>query len=277
METSSNKKGSEQYYLENGVAKTMPFVPKEDREVTQVYEVLRAMEGKPLFATDHFERFQNSCHLLGINTTFDPSFFLGQLHELIRLNDLKEGNIKVELNRYASGETQLLFYPIPHQYPSPEQYQKGVLAGVLHAERSNPQAKVAQLPVREKANLLIRENNWFEVLLVDHEGCITEGSRSNVFFIRDGIFYTPPTHKVLSGITRKKVLECIERNGMSWRETDIPLADMGQFEAAFLTGTSPKILPIARIADTVFEEKHPQLRRLMAAFDRLIQDSISEK
>ncbi len=48
-------------------------------------------------------------------------------------------------------------------------------------------------------NKIIQEQGVAEVLLIDGDNCITEGSRSNVFFIRDNVFYTAPLPHVLAG------------------------------------------------------------------------------
>ena len=58
--------------------------------------------------------------------------------------------------------------------------------------------------IRERPVRLISDNKLYEVLLVDRNGRITEGSRSNVFFVKGNKFYTGPSAMVLVGITRKK-------------------------------------------------------------------------
>ena len=50
----------------------------------------------------------------------------------------------------------------------------------------------------------------YEVLLVNRDGVITEGSRSNVFFIKSGEVYTPPTDAVLPGVTRTMIIRILE-------------------------------------------------------------------
>ena len=95
---------------------------------------------------------------------------------------------------------------IPHKYPDKKWYETGVPCGILMAERDNPKAKVFQTSVRRKADEMIENQGLFEVLLVDRGGRITEGSRSNVFFVKNDRLFTPKGGDVLSGITRRKII-----------------------------------------------------------------------
>ena len=43
---------------------------------------------------------------------------------------------------------------------------------------------------------------------------ITEGSRSNIFFLKDETLVTAPDNAVLNGITRKHILEICRENSI---------------------------------------------------------------
>ena len=88
---------------------------------------------------------------------------------------------------------------------------------------------------------MIRESGVYEVLLVNRESKVTEGSRSNLFFIREGVVRTAPDSEVLPGITRQKVLELISEEGFRLDIRSLALEELPSAEAAFLTGTSPKV------------------------------------
>ncbi len=265
-----------QYFIENGLTRETPVPEFRDSQRVLIYEVIRIIDGQVLFLPDHYARFHRSCELLHVPVFETPKEFESQLYQLIEANLLKNGNVKVELFTKLDGSQLMRMFVVPHQYPSEEQYRVGVLVGLLHAERENPQAKAAQLSVREMANRAIAEHNWYEVLLVDRNDCITEGSRSNVFFWRDGAFYTARSEKVLGGITRKKIIECIHNLGLTLIETDISTKELATFDAAFISGTSPKILPIAQVESVSYGVENKALRNLMKAFDQLIQGSLKK-
>ena len=78
----------------------------------------------------------------------------------------------------------MIYFPIPHAYPTSEDYKQGVPTLTYSAMRENPGVKYINTDLRTRTNRLIKQKQVYEVLLVDKEGYITEGSRSNVFFIR---------------------------------------------------------------------------------------------
>ena len=259
------------FMVENGHVLPVRMQHLHIPAIRQVYEVLRVIGGKPLFWEEHFSRLVSSVKIAGIQVDLSADAFKEQLNTLIDVNKIKEGNIRIDLFQYEK-DTNLRFVIIPHKYPSASDYKNGVAVELLHAERSNPQAKIVQQQLRDKANKLIEEQHVYEALLVDHNGLVREGSRSNVFFIKDDVFYTPLASQVLLGITREKVLDCIAVLNMEYVEAEIDLKSFAKFDAAFLTGTSPKVLPISHIGSVLFDVNNNSLNKLRMAFDQCMAD-----
>jgi len=241
-----------------------------------VYEVIRVIEGIPLFLEDHFDRLLRSIQIQGL--AFQMRYFDFKLNiaELVRLNQKMEGNIKF-VYAVAEGNIHWAYSFIPHSYPTPEDYQLGVVTDLLFAERQNPNAKVIQPGIRDEANQMISDRKLYEVLLVDGDGLITEGSRSNVFFVKGDVFYTAPASMILEGITWKKVLVCLNELDFSIVEEAVSIQEISQFDAAFLTGTSPKILPIQLIGSQVFDVRNIAVVKLMESYDKMILDYICDE
>ncbi len=241
-----------------------------------VYEVIRVIDGIALFLEDHFARLERSMQIQGLLFQMGYSDFKQNIAELVRQNQKMEGNVKFVYS-ITEGNIHWAFSFIPHSYPTPEDYQSGVTTDLLFAERQNPNAKVIQSEIRDEANQMISDQKLFEVLLVDHAGMITEGSRSNVFFVKSDVFYTAPASKVLVGVTRQKVLDCLKDLYYSIVEESINAGEIGQFDAVFLTGTSPKILPVKSIGEKVFDVQNSSVVRLMENYDNMILDYIRKE
>jgi branched-chain amino acid aminotransferase len=58
-------------------------------------------------------------------------------------------------------------------------------------------------------------------------------------------------------------------------ETAVHVNNLDQYEAGFLTGTSPKVLPISAVEQFVFKTDHPLLIRLQNLYDQLIKDYLA--
>ena len=87
-----------------------------------------------------------------------------------------------------------------------------------------------------------------EALLLNEDGYITEGSTSNIFFVKSSSLVTPPLESgILPGITRALVIEVAGTLGISVVEDNITLADLPQFHEAFLTASTMEIMPLVMI------------------------------
>lgn len=248
----------------------------EPQNATVVYEVLRVIDGIPLFWEQHLKRFERSCALIQSAQKPRLNRFIQNIENLIAANRLNEGNL---MCKYFYGTTGIdeLFSIIPHAYPTETQYQQGVQTNLLYAERTNPEAKIVQPSLRLRANQTMAEQNLYEVLLVNDQGLITEGSRSNVFFIRGKQLVSAPTQTILLGITFLNVVELCQKLKIEIDFTGARASELEQFDAAFLSGTSPKILPIKTIGNQSFNPNNELLQILMQAYNAEIKAYIEIK
>jgi branched-chain amino acid aminotransferase len=235
-----------------------------------IYEVMRVVNGIPLFLEDHLERFFQSSQLAGKTIPYSEVQIKKFLENLIDKNKITVGNILVSCKK------NLEAFFMPHFYPTPEMYRDGINCGILKAERDNPHAKVFQTTVRHRADQLLAEKGFYEVLLIDHLGKVTEGSRSNVFFVENDTLVTSPANKVLLGITRQKTLQMARDLNIHVNEREVNLSELSSFSAAFITGTSPKILPILKIDAFKFDPKNEIVRQLIQRYDELIESYLNE-
>lgn len=236
-----------------------------------VYEVIRIINGKPLFLQEHLQRLYHSLEL-SLNFQLDHKIIEESIFQIIHSNQLQIGNIELQIN----DAKELLVKIIPHSYPTEKMYSEGVCLGLLKMERSNPNAKQKNQTLRDQANFIMQEHHFFEVLLVDKSGFITEGSRSNVFFVKENKVFTPPTNAVLQGITREKIFEICQKINISLVETKISLKQLPFFDAAFLTGTSPSVLPIQQIEQYHYSVNNLILKHIKNEYQVYIEDDLKK-
>ena len=260
----------------NGLQNEFEYLKTFFQSDQTIYEVIRVTDGVALFLEDHFSRLSRSVQIQ--HSTFKMLYadFRRHIAELVRQNRQNEGNVKFSYS-VVEGIAQWVFYFVPHSYPSPDDYKLGVPVDLFFAERQNPNAKVVQLAIRDEANLMIANRKLYEVLLVDHHGMITEGSRSNVFFVKSDVFYTAPETMVLVGITRQKVISCLNELGLPLVEQAVSKDEAASFDAAFLTGTSPKVLPIRLVGEQLFDVQNRAVSRLMDGYNKTIRKYIAKE
>lgn len=239
-----------------------------------VYEVIRIIDGIALFLEDHYSRLVSSVQMSGFHLEIDFPEFRHNIMELVRLNQIENGNVKFVLAEIGK-VNHWSFSFIPHSYPNLVDYHRGITTELLFAERENPNAKVVQNTVRKKANQLIADQNIYEVLLVNRDGLITEGSRSNVFFVKGNQFFTAPAPEVLVGITRQKVLQCLNELAFPIIEESVFASEINKYDAVFLTGTSPKVLPVNCIGVVPFQTDNLYVEKLMIKYNSMIETYFS--
>lgn len=254
---------------------TCDFNPYFLGKGVSIYEVLRVEQGIPLFLKEHIDRIFSSAALENIQMNISGKFIRQAVKALIDENRMSIGNIKFLFHRNPSGSNRFMAWVMPFFYPSARQYAEGVVAGSMHAERENPNAKKVIHSLREQADALMKKKHYWEVVYVNAQGFLTEGSRSNIFFIRSNKIFTPELSLVLPGITRAKVLSLAAENGISVEETKIRPAEMKNFNACFFTGTSPKVLPVVLLNQWNFDVQHPLIRRLMLDYDKIVAKDLS--
>lgn len=247
---------------------TLDEILAKDR--LEVYEVVRICNGKPIFISEHYDRLVRSLNSVGKEPVISFDEFVGQIEKLVQANGLVNGNLRIEQYREPDDDTEHInIYHIPAVYPTEEMFANGVEVALMQAERDNPQAKIFNMQLRQQSDEMIAKTGVAEVLLINRNGEITEGSRSNVFFILGDTVIAAPQHTVLPGITRMKVLQIIEEDGIKYKETPVRADEIDRFDAAFLTGTSKEVLPIAHIGDVYYDVNHPILRQLMKRYHEL--------
>lgn len=264
-------------YLRNReVLASSTFSPGFLLKGTNVYEVLRVIEGVPLFLEDHYHRFSVSIQSRMPDTRIEPSEFYLRMDIFLQSSGLKEGNIKI-IYHGDGQESYMLIYQVPHLYPDPSLYTRGVETLTVQMIRPDPNYKNWRPDFKKKMADLKKEKGVYEILLSNTNGHITEGSQSNFFLVSSETVYTPPSELILPGITRQKVLAIILSSDIPFREVNINSEILSSADAAFLTGTSPKILPVSMINNITFDVSNPVLRQIMWKYDDLIRKYIQNK
>ena len=97
--------------------------------------------------------------------------------------------------------------------------------------------KTTHRPEYDQARRVAEENGWFDALLLNGDGQVTEGSITNVFIRRDGVWTTPPLScGLLHGTARAQFMsERHAADGRQVREAPILLVDLESADQIVLT------------------------------------------
>lgn len=269
------------YFIKNDeIMSRTYFDPYLLQEGQSIYEVFRIISGIPLFLEKHLERLEQSAARTNHILKLTRQEISERIKSLIKACRIETGNIKIVIHYSVnlSNSVEVFFaYFIEHHYPSDELYAAGIETITYHAERKNPNAKVANIELNSLVNQAIKQNNVYEALLLDRNGCLTEGSRSNIFMIKDNTIYTAPLNNVLPGITRGYIFEICDRLAFNLIEANLKEDQLADMDALFLTGTSPNVLAIKKVNQFTFNSAaHPMVRAIMNEYNSLIKHYLAD-
>ena len=246
-----------------------------------VFDFLRTYNQKPFYLDDHLKRLLNSAKLIGLKHNYNLKFLRKIILQTLKKNIKKglEYNIRIILTGGESkdfispSKPNLIVMITPLKKLDEKLYQKGGKLITKISERILPQAKTIIYSEAVKFMQEAKRKGAVEVLLLDKNKKILECTTSNFFAVIDGKIITPSTEKILSGITRKIVINLAKRLKIPVIERDIYFNEIKKFDEAFITASNKEILPIIQIDNfKISTQPGPITKTLMSQFKELTKN-----
>jgi branched-chain amino acid aminotransferase len=228
-----------------------------------LYETILYKNGAIEQAEYHWARLWLSLTQLGfiIPEDYTPSFFEAQIHELARLNRLKDvGRIRIQFFALEAQKPLMPFYfmeAISINKSLNEWNIRGLVLGILKdfkkpiIKESNCKINHSlHIPLAKKAMV---ENNWDDALLLNTEDRIIESSIANLFWIKNDVIYTTPLSEgCLEGTIRAWLLLQLRNNGYEIIEKKLSQHELFEADEVFLTNSIRQIKWVERIEQHYF-------------------------
>src|SRR3989344_5570034 len=176
-----------------------------------VFETLRDYEGHLAFAARHYQRLARNAKTMGIPLPFSETDWKNFLAALLGKNRATNVAVRVTVSPTEKGPTNVSAFCQPITL-DPNLFQRGATVLTLENFLNDPAPQAGikstsystKMQARDKA----KTANAYETLLQNNEGHWVEGSKTNLFIVKQGTVITPPLHEgLLPGITREVVLE----------------------------------------------------------------------
>lgn len=265
------------YVVHNGIVKEsseVAYIDSKKMSGRAAYEVIRVIDGVPLFFEDHYNRLKSTYKAVGKHLDLTDTQLADNIKKLLRISGNMNCNVKVILLDESRQQEQVVYISKSY-YPTEAEFSTGVKTGLLQIERKNPSAKIFNKAYKDAVEKKLTEGGYFEVILVDGEGRITEGSKSNMFLVKNDRIVTAPGEFVLKGITRKYVFDACRNAGLDVAEEFVRANDIRSIDGCFLSGTSIKVLPVKSIDDVVLDSADsPVITAVRREYERIIREYI---
>lgn len=253
-----------------------------------VFEGIRVYGGRIFRLREHLERLYDSAKAIWLEIPMPMDELAAVTEEAVRRSGLEEAYLRHVVTRgvgdlgldprKCAKPTVLLIVDSIRLWPA-ETYERGlrvVTAGtpIPQREALSPRVKSLNYLAHILAKVEGIQAGADEVLMLDSEGHVAEGSGQNLFVVKKGVVSTPAAYTgILKGVTRDAVLELAREAGYEVRETVLNRYDVYTADEAFLTGTASELVAIRELDGRTIGagRQGPVTRDLTERFRRLVR------
>ncbi len=228
-----------------------------------IFEGIRVYKGKIFLSKQHMDRLYHCAEQIRLKIPVSPDEMVAIQRKCIEANNLSDSYIRLVVTRgYGTLGLDPRKCPVPgviciadtiSLFPQ-EMYENGMR--VIVANR--PKTPIPCLDPRVKSlnylnNILAKceaiDYGCHEVIMLNTDGFVTEGSGDNIFIIKNGEIFTPPSEAgILEGITRMFVkTRLAPMLGIKVTEKEMRLEDVLTADEVFLTGSAAEIIACTQI------------------------------
>ena len=246
------------------------YVPEEEAKISifdrgflfadGVYEVTSVLDGKLVDFEGHAKRLERSLSELDMPVPMSTEALLAIHRELLRLNDVTEGMIYLQVTRGSDGDRDFVF-------PDPKKVAPSVVLftqskGLVDSPAAKTGIKVisiedirwgrrdiktVQLLYPSMGKMMAKAAGVDDAWLVE-DGMVTEGTSNNAYIVKDGRIITRHLgSEILHGITRAAVLRFAREAQLQVEERSFTLDEAKDADEAFITSASTFVMPVVEI------------------------------
>ncbi|MBE6011259.1 branched-chain-amino-acid transaminase [Anaeropeptidivorans aminofermentans] len=230
------------------------------------FEGIRVYNSRVFKLQEHVDRAFAAAKAIMLNLPMTKEEMAEIILESCRKNNLKDGYIRLVvtrgkgnlgLNPRSCPKPSIICIAANIQLFSDEVYEKGlklVTCSLRRNSSNNIDPQIKSLNYINNILGVIEANRAGadEVIFLNQNGVVAEGSGDNIFIIKDGVIYTPPIYiGALDGITRKCVMELAEKEGYRVCEKEFTLFNVYNADEVFLTGSAAELIAVTNVDDRV--------------------------
>jgi len=243
----------------------------------------------------HTKRLLETCKIYRIDVKYTAEEINEAIIETVRVNKLTQAYIRPLIFR-GFGELGVNPFKCPVQmiiaawdwgkYLGADAIEKGVSVCISSWNRAaqNTFPSLAKACGNYLNSQLIKiealQNGYDEGIALDVNGYVAEGSGENIFMVRNGSVYTPPSSASnLPGITRHTIFNIAQELGINVKQHLIPREALYIADEIFMTGTAAEITPVTAVDKITVNtgKRGPITEKIQNYFFSLISGEIKDK
>ncbi|MEQ9264623.1 MAG: aminotransferase class IV [Balneolaceae bacterium] len=228
-----------------------------------VWEALRLHKGVLVFLDDHLDRLWQGAAAIGMDLKMSKDELTAAIWKTLQANDMHDNvHVRTMVTRgfkktpsqdprlTISGPNVVII--AEHKKADPETKNRGVKLFTSTIRRGSPDYLDPRLNCHSKlhevqALIQALEAGADEALMLDINGFVSTCNATNFFMVKKGEVWTSTGEYCMNGITRGKVIEVCEKNGIPCFQKNFSLFDVYGADEAFVTGSFGGLTPVTSI------------------------------
>lgn len=223
-----------------------------------VYEVTLFKNGKLIDGEPHIDRLFRSLREMKIPHNFKKEDLLKMQIDLFAKNKMNEGICYVQITRGATNRVP--YFPKDltptisatvalGKKMTEEEFEKGVSI-MTHEDIRWKRCDIKSVALFASSfiNQKAKDSGFDDAIFV-RDGVVSEGTFANAFIVdANGTLITKaPDNLILCGITRNRLIDLANKNGIKVVERNFDVAEMLSAKEVFLTSSSLILRPVTKI------------------------------
>ena len=235
-------------------------------------------------ADEHYDRLKRSAIFMNMPYRYDKDELIAATYAVLEKNNLQDAYIRPLVYSPAN----MSFNPNTESYTAIQVWEMAPFLGekllrvmTSSFQRPNPKGfKIEAKAAGHYVNSILasqeaKAKGFDEALLTDMNGYVAEGPGANVFYEKDGKFFTPALGNILPGITRATVIEICNELDIPVEETHFTTDDLAGADTAFFCGTAAEVIGWESIDDRPF--RLPWKGSLSQQIQKAYKDKVTEQ
>jgi len=224
------------------------------------FETFRTYGGNVLLYDKHMDRLHTALTEYCITMPYNETEILAAVRKLDDLNGRQDGYFRLNV---SAGAHDIGLAPSLYASPNVILFRKELAPAVRGAEkkavwlettRNKPESTVRHKSHNflnnVRGRLELPSLKELEGLFVTEEGFVAEGITSNVFWVKDGVLFTPTIETgILPGTTRAFIIECAKVVGITVNEGFFGKEHVESADELFVTNAVQELVPLSMIEE----------------------------
>ena len=213
------------------------------------FETIAVKDGRLLFLDRHLRRLDRALHFLQIGTLDERGITEKQVMDYVKQQKLTDGACKLIVSK-----ENVVFQK--RQNPYTDGIRKTGFMMDFSSVRRNETSPLTAYKTLNYGDCILENRRAHgegmnERIFLNTKGQISEGTVSNIFFVRNGKLYTPDLScGLLPGILREYLCET-----ENVEETVIYPTELGRYEECFVTNSLMGIMPVKQLGEWKAESR----------------------